>query len=116
MTDFKQLHTEENRIEESRKIREKYPERIPIIVERSESCREIPDIDKHKFLVPQDLTMGQFVYVIRKRIKLMPEKSIFFFINNTMPPTSGVLSSIYNTHKNIDGFLYITYSSENVFG
>ena len=70
MTDFRRLHSKENRIEESRKIREKYPERIPVIVEKSKSCQELPDIDKHKFLVPKDLTMGQFIYVIRKRIKL----------------------------------------------
>ena len=26
------------------------------------------------------------------------------------------LSEIYDKHKNDDGFLYITYSSENTFG
>jgi hypothetical protein len=31
--------------------------------------------------------VGQFVYVIRKRIKLSPEKAIFIFINNILPPT-----------------------------
>ena len=37
--------------------------------------------------MPADLTVGQFVYVIRKRIKLSPEKAIFIFINNILPPT-----------------------------
>lgn len=40
-----------------------------------------------RYLVPADLTVGQFVYVIRKRIKLPPEKAIFVFINNYLPPT-----------------------------
>lgn len=31
--------------------------------------------------------MGQFVYVIRKRIKLSPEKAIFIFVKNILPPT-----------------------------
>lgn len=37
--------------------------------------------------------MGQFVYVIRKRIKLSPEKAIFIFVKNVLPPTgeAGVL-------------------------
>ena len=48
---------------------------------------DIPDIDKKKYLVPGDLTAGQFVYVIRKRIKLSPEKAIFIFVNNILPPT-----------------------------
>lgn len=40
-----------------------------------------------RFLVPADLTVGQFVYVIRKRIKLSPEKAIFVFVRNVLPPT-----------------------------
>ena len=37
--------------------------------------------------MPADLTVGQFVYVIRKRIKVGPEKAIFMFVKNTLPPT-----------------------------
>lgn len=37
--------------------------------------------------MPGDLTAGQFVYVVRKRIKLSAEKAIFVFVNNTLPPT-----------------------------
>jgi GABA(A) receptor-associated protein len=40
-----------------------------------------------RYLVPADLTVGQFVYVIRKRIKLSPEKAIFIFVKNVLPPT-----------------------------
>ena len=39
-----------------------------MIVEKAEKS-DISDIDKQKYLVPADLTVGQFVYVIRKRIK-----------------------------------------------
>lgn len=37
--------------------------------------------------MPADLTVGQFVYVVRKRIKLSAEKAIFIFVKNTLPPT-----------------------------
>jgi Autophagy protein Atg8 ubiquitin like len=40
--------------------------------------------------VPADLTVGQFVYVIRKRIKVSPEKAIFMFVKNVLPPTGAV--------------------------
>ena len=53
--------------------------------------------------------MGQFVYVIRKRIKLSPEKAIFIFVDEVLPPTAALMSSIYEEHKDEDGFLYITY-------
>ena len=88
--------TEKRRAEAAR-IRSKYPDRIPVclrqfgfpirgplvmsdgtpalqvIVERAPKS-DIAEIDKKKYLVPMDLTVGQFVYVIRKRIKLSPEK------------------------------------------
>ena len=47
----------------------------------------------------QDLTVGQFVYVIRKRIKLAPEKAIFIFVEETLPPTAALMSAIYEEHK-----------------
>jgi len=47
----------------------------------------------------QDLTVGQFVYVIRKRIKLAPEKAIFIFVDETLPPTAALMSAIYEEHK-----------------
>ena len=44
-----------------------------------------------RYLVPADLTVGQFVYVIRKRIKLNAEKAIFIFVHNVLPPTGFLL-------------------------
>ena len=37
-----------------------------------------------------DLTVGQFIYVIRKRIKLPPERALFIFANNVIPPTGAL--------------------------
>jgi GABA(A) receptor-associated protein len=79
-----------------------------VICEKVEKS-EIATIDKKKYLVPADLTVGQFVYVIRKRIKLSPEKAIFIFVDEVLPPTAALMSSIYEEHKDEDGFLYITY-------
>ena len=114
---FKQQFTFSRRLDEANRVLEKYPDRIPIIVERdNQRSNNLPVIDKKKFLVPNDLTIGQFVYVIRKRIKLSPEKAIFLMIDNKLPQTSTLMSKIYQEEKHDDNFLYITYSSENVFG
>lgn len=43
--------------------------------------------------MPADLTVGQFVYVIRKRIKVSPEKAIFMFVKNHLPPTGMLQAS-----------------------
>lgn len=71
------------------------------IVERAEKS-DIAPIDKKKYLVPSDLTVGQFVYVIRKRIKLSPEKAIFIFVSNVLPPTNALMSLVYEEHKDED--------------
>ncbi|KAL0305938.1 UNVERIFIED_CONTAM: Autophagy-related protein 8C-like [Sesamum calycinum] len=112
---FKVEHPLERRQAESTRIREKYPDRIPVIVEKAERS-DVPNIDKKKYLVPADLTVGQFVYVVRKRIKLSPEKAIFVFVKNMLPPTASLMSAIYDEYKDVDGFLYMTYSGENTFG
>ncbi|XP_074564841.1 autophagy-related protein 8C-like [Curcuma longa] len=112
---FKLEHPFEWRQVEAVRIREKYPDRIPVIVEKADRS-DIADIDKKKYLVPADLTVGQFVYVVRKRIKLSAEKAIFIFVKNTLPPTGSMISAVYEEHKDEDGFLYMTYSGENTFG
>ena len=116
-------HTFETRVSESARIIKKYPDRIPVIIERSVDSDDIPDIDKKKYLVPIDLTVGQFVYVIRKRIKLSPEKAIFLHVFNadgvvsdSMPPTSELMRVIFKENTNEDGFLYMTYGGEKTFG
>ena len=113
---FKQIHSFEKRLSESARIRSKYPERVPVIIEKDFNS-DIIDLDKNKYLVPDELTIGQLIYVIRKRIKLPPEKAIFIFIDRaTLAPTSALLSNVYEEHKNEDGFLYVTYSGQDSFG
>ena len=106
---------QDRRRSESDRIRAKYPDRVPVICERADRS-DVPDIDKKKYLVPADLTVGQFIYVVRKRIKLRSDKSLFLFVNGKIPPSSQLMSVIYDENKDDDGFLYIVYSGENTFG
>merc|ERR1712071_450766 len=69
---YKEEHPFEKRRAEGEKIRRKYPDRVPVIVEKSPKAR-IGDLDKKKYLVPSDLTVGQFYFLIRKRISLRPK-------------------------------------------
>ena len=46
------------------KILGKYPDRVPVIVEKLQTAR-IADVDKKKYLVPSELTVGQFYFLIR---------------------------------------------------
>lgn len=112
---FKSAHTFEQRKREAERILAKYPDRIPIIVENAPKSN-IPEIDKHKYLVPADLTVGQFVYVIRKRIRLEAEQALFVFINGEIPQTITLMSDLYEKHKDVDNFLYFLIHGESTFG
>ncbi|XP_004289170.1 PREDICTED: autophagy-related protein 8C-like [Fragaria vesca subsp. vesca] len=105
----------EKREAEAARIREQHPDRVPVIVEKAEKS-DVPDIEKNKYLVPADITVGQLVFVIRKKIKLDADQAIFVFVKDILPPTAALMSSIYEENKDEDGFLYMTYSGESTFG
>jgi GABA(A) receptor-associated protein len=100
---------------ECKRVRDKYPDRLPVICERAFNAN-IAQVDKRKFLVPRDLTVGQFLYVIRSRMKLGVDEALFVFVNGQLPPTGELMQQLYNDHHSDDGFLYFTYNGENTFG
>lgn len=115
MTDFKIKVNYGDRIKESKKVLDKYPDRVPVIVSKANNC-DLNVIDKSKFLVPKITKLAELICIIRKRIKLEPDRAIFIFINNVLPPNTSTIGELYEEHKDLDGFLYVTYNSESVFG
>merc|ERR1712098_1008099 len=94
----------EKREELAARIRQKYPDRIPVIVERG---KNVPDIDKQKFLVPGDLTVGKFTNEIKKHMKVDNAdgnnidslKAIFLFVNGkSLTRASDKMSTVYEQH------------------
>ena len=111
---FQTNYSLKQRLDESKRILDKYPDKIPIIVETND--KELPPLLKTKYLAPKDLTFGQFLYVIRGKLNLPPEKALFMFVNNTIPSTSDLIETVYDKQKDKDNFLYISVNSENTFG
>ena len=114
--DYRARYPFEARAAESRRIREKFPGRIPIIVTRATRAHNVPLIDKHKFLCPGDLSFSQFLYIVRRRLVLPPETALFLFIGNSLPTSVSLVREVYAAHADSDGFLYVQYSGENTFG
>ncbi len=99
-------------------IREKYPSRVPVYVTRANNTNNVtlPDLEKKKYLVPMDLSVGQFIYIIRKQLRINAEKAIFVFVNNTLPTTGMLMRELYAQHADKDGLIRMQYSSESTFG
>ncbi|XP_050220426.1 autophagy-related protein 8i [Mercurialis annua] len=112
---FKNSYTFDERLQESKTIIAKYPDRIPVIIERY-SKTDLPEMDKTKYLVPRATSIGQFIHILSSRLHLAPGKALFVFVNNTLPPTASLMDKVYESYKDDDGFLYMFYSSEKTFG
>ena len=112
---FKEKHSFEKRKNESNKVLQKYTDRVPVIVQKHSSS-DLPDVTKCKYLVPKDMTMSQFHFFIRKSIHLDSTQTIFMMINNGLVVGSQLMVEAYETLKDDDGFLYVIYTNENVFG
>lgn len=95
-------------------IKQKYPTYIPIIVHPKNKV----SLAKRKFLVGGEITVGQFLCILRKKIAhLKPSEAIFLLVNNTVPLQTLTLAAIYN--QNVDpctNMLRITVCKENTFG
>ncbi|AAZ12654.1 microtubule-associated protein 1A/1B, light chain 3, putative [Trypanosoma brucei brucei TREU927] len=112
---FKDSHSLVKRLNESAKVRKSHPNHFPVICEKVYNS-DIGELDRCKFLVPSDLTVGQFVSVLRKRVQLEAESALFVYTNDTVLPSSAQMADIYSKYKDEDGFLYMKYSGEAAFG
>ncbi|KAI9123263.1 hypothetical protein K1719_006152 [Acacia pycnantha] len=112
---FKNEFTFEERLKESQSIAAKYPDRVPVIIEKY-SRTDLPELDKKKYLVPRDMSIGQFIHILSSRLRLPPGKALFIFVKNTLPQTANLMDAVYEAYKDDDGFLYMCYSSEKTFG
>lgn len=112
---FKAQHTASERAAMSLKIRAKYPDKTPVICEKN-SKSLIPDISKKKYLLPSNLTVGHFLYVIRKMLKLPGTQAIYLCVNGSIPTTAMLMTELYADHADPDGFLYVQYCDQSAFG
>lgn len=99
------------------RILRKFPNKVPVFLIRDKSTSSLlPIISKSKFLVPSFFSIAEFIYSIRKWVKLRPELAIFIYIGHYIPASHLTMEEVYAQHKSKDGLLRITYSSENTFG
>ncbi|XP_046877065.1 microtubule-associated proteins 1A/1B light chain 3C [Hypomesus transpacificus] len=114
---FKQRKCLATRQDEVCSIRSKFPNKLPVIVERYIREKTLPLLDKTKFLVPFELTLGQFLCLLRSKIDLEATEALYLLVSErSMSCMSSSMGEVYSQHSDPDGFLYITYASQEMFG
>ncbi len=111
--EFKERLSLEERKQQSTNILTKYPTSVPVFIDSSGMHKMI---DKPKFVIPQGFTIGQLMISIRTRMKMNSATALFIFIDNQLIPVTTVISAIYDSYKDNDGYLYVCCSEENTFG
>lgn len=120
---FKEQYTLDQRITESSKIKSKYPDRVPVIIECSEELNSV--IIKKKYLVPREISVSSLPHILRnKSTQIDSSKAIILFVNNKIPKPSSIIGEIYDEYilnnndseEKYDKFLYINATYESTFG
>lgn len=98
-------------------IKRQQPDKVPIIIERYESERNLPILDHCKYLVPDHITIADVMQIIRRRLHLHPDQAFYLLINEkSMVSISMTVGELYDMEREQDGFLYIVYASQPAFG
>jgi hypothetical protein len=77
---FKERICHEDRFKETQRKRELYPNLIPIILESQKGHSSLPQLDRPKYLVSEDLKLFDLQMSIRGKLSLNKSDSLFFYI------------------------------------
>ena len=58
------------------------------------------------------MTLGEFLYYIRKSLELKKSEGFYLFISGRLPPLNMLISQLYQRFAEEDGFLYIHYTTQ----
>jgi GABA(A) receptor-associated protein len=118
---YKDIVSFEDRKKRSASLLLKYQDKYPVILEKSKKDKYLPRIDKSKLLVSHDMTISTVIQLLKKNIKINENTAIYIMTtdkenNEIMLSGAQSITYIYNNYKSNDGFLYLEYCTENVFG
>ena len=111
---YKDKHPFEERVAECKRLKDQYPDRIPVILEFDAMLHKHKI--KERFLVPKDLTMGQFMFVIRNQLQLNPSEAVYLVCRGRCIPNTELFLEIGEKQKEKCGNVFMRLYKENTFG
>ena len=116
---YKLEFTKKERLENSTKLIDQNKGQIPVICEKDEKSK-MKALIKTKYLIKKEITVDQFIGTLRRKLQLDSNDALFLLANcqNNKYAIVGTesIGNIYDKYKDEDGFLYIIYSNEKVWG
>lgn len=94
---------------------QKFHDRVPTVL--NDTTGDILNSEKGRFLLNKDVTLGQFMSMLRKKNKIAPHEAIFVYCNNVLPKSNTSMIDLWVDYQDVeDNILYLTCSKENTFG
>lgn len=67
--------------------------------------------------MPKSFTIGEVLATIRNKLHITPQQGIVLLADGKYILKNGsILAEVYEQHRDEDGFLYLIYTDENIYG
>lgn len=116
---FEKRYPFEKRKELADKLRARFPDKVPVIVNISPHDKILPALEKEKYLVDSSMPAHELMYYVKQQLKAQDdcsERALFYFVNDSIMNCADLIGHIHEAHAAKDGLLYVLLSSENTFG
>ena len=102
----------------AKRLMEKYPNKIPIIIEGSRFFNLKHNIKHKKYMVSRDSSFIQFMLAVKLNIDTINAYDAIYFNTDkgVIFPSSQCIGDIYDNYKSENDILYLYLTSENTFG
>jgi len=107
--EYKATYSLEYRLDQTTRVKNKYPDRLPIFIEAR--TPNLPRLHKPKFLIPTDLNIGHMLYILKKRLNIDSATVMYLYVNGRCIPTADYIIDVYNKYMDPDEHLYMNYRS-----
>ena len=113
---YKKLQSEDKRKEQSSILLKNYPQKVPVVLEKAPTCKYL-ELEKKRYLLDKKSTISQLMQKIRRKATLQEGYALFLHAKGKYSISGEkTVEDIYNNFKDKDGFLYIAYSNELIWG
>ncbi|TKR89358.1 hypothetical protein L596_013474 [Steinernema carpocapsae] len=113
---YKERYSLEKRQAKARNVLHGHSVHVPVVCEKASGSR-LEHLKQDCYKVASNITIGTFLVIIRERLSLTEDEAIFLFAKNAIMSTTKTMAEVYDEFKDEeDGFLYLTYQEESVYG